>query len=158
MEASTAARAGYHAVTPYLIIKGAAEAIEFYKTIFGANERMRMKGPDGLIMHAEIVIGDTALMLCDEWPDMNYVGPQALGGSPVTLHLYVDDVDATVDRAVTAGATIARPVENQFYGDRSGTVVDPFGHIWHVATHVEDVPEDELHRRAEACMREMAGS
>lgn len=158
MEAtSTAAPAGYRAVTPYLTINGAAKAIDFYKNIFGATERMRMDAPGGKIGHAEIAIGDAVIMLSDEWPEMDCKGPGSLGGSPVSLLIYVADVDATAERAVAGGASIKQPPKDEFWGDRMGTVVDPFGHVWLVATHVEDVPEDELKRRAEAAMREMGG-
>jgi PhnB protein len=139
---------GYHSVTPYLIVKGGDRAIEFYKRAFGATERFRMAQPDGKIGHAEIDIGDSCVMLADE-SDM-IRGPDSFGGSPVTILLYVEDVDATVKRAVEAGAKLTRPVENQFYGDRTGGITDPFGHVWYVATHVEDVPPDELQRRAAA--------
>ena len=141
---------GYHAVTPYLSIKGASEAIEFYKKAFGATEVMRMAQPDGRVGHAELQIGDSKVMLADEFPDMNFRGPQALGGSPVHLHLYVEDVDRVVKSAVDAGAKEVRPVQDQFYGDRLGTVADPFGHVWHVSTHKEDLPMEELKRRAAA--------
>jgi PhnB protein len=152
--ASSAAPAGYHTVTPYLTIKGAAKAIDFYKSIFGASERTRMETPDGRIGHAEIQIGDAVVMLSDEWPEMGHSGPAAFGGSPVALHIYLDDVDATAERAVAAGATMKQPPKDEFWGDRMGTIVDPFGHIWLIATHVEDVPEEEMQRRAEAAMRE----
>lgn len=159
MDATTsAAPSGYHSITPYLAIERAAEAIDFYRSVFGASERMRMTAPDGRIGHAELVIGDAVLMLSDECPEMGHKGPRSLGGSPVTIHLYVADVDATTERAVAAGATLIRPVENHFYGDRTGTVADPFGHTWHIATHVEDVPADELEKRAQAAMREHAGA
>lgn len=139
---------GYPVVTPYLIIRGAARALDFYKQVFGATERMRLDMPGGIIGHAEIQLGDSVIMLADEFPQMNARGPEAYGGSPVSLHLYVTDVDAIVARAVSLGAKITRPVENQFYGDRSGTVVDPFGHTWNIATHVEDVSHEETARRA----------
>jgi len=141
---------GYHSVTPYLIVDGGARAIEFYKQAFGATEVFRMDGPDGKIAHAEIKIGDSHVMLGDESPEMGSRGPGAFGGSPVTLMLYVEDVDATVNRAVEAGAQLTRPVANQFYGDRTGGVKDPFGHAWYIATHVEDVPYEELQKRAAA--------
>lgn len=149
---TSAAPSGYHSVTPYLAVDGAAAAIDFYTTVFGATERLRMATPDGKISHAEIVIGTSTIMLADEFPDMGHRGPHAFGGSPVAIHVYVADVDATAERAVAAGAKLVRPVENQFYGDRMGTFADPFGHVWHVATHVEDVEPDELERRAEAAM------
>jgi PhnB protein len=141
---------GYHAVTPYLSVRGAAAALEFYARAFGAREVMCMAQPDGRIGHAEVQIGDSRIMLADEFPEMDFRSPQALGGSPVTIHLYVDDVDGVVARAVAAGARPVRPVQDQFYGDRSGTVVDPFGHVWHVATHREDLPMEEIRRRAAA--------
>ncbi|HRK94952.1 MAG TPA: VOC family protein [Rhodospirillales bacterium] len=154
---STAAPCGYRAVTPYLTVKGAAAAIDFYKSVFGAGELMRMEAPGGKIGHAELQIGDAVVMLADEWPDMDCKGPEAFGGSPVSLLIYVDDVDATAELAVAAGATLKRAPKDEFWGDRMGTVVDPFGHVWQIATHVEDVPDDEMERRAEAAMREMAG-
>jgi PhnB protein len=143
---------GYPQVTPYLIVDGAAEAIDFYQQVFGATERMRMGAPDGKVGHAEVAMGDAVVMLSDEWPDMGMVGPKALGGTPVTISVYVEDVDATFDRAVKAGATATRPVEDQFYGDRSGQFVDPFGHRWSIATHVEDVPPEEMEARAARAM------
>lgn len=154
---ATEAPSGYHTVTPYLTIKGAARAIDFYKSIFGASERMRMETPDGRIGHAEIQIGDAAIMLSDEWPEMGHSGPQAFGGSPVALHIYVGNVDAVAEQAVAAGATLKQPPKDEFWGDRMGTIVDPFGHIWLISTHVEDVPEEEMRRRAEAAMREACG-
>ncbi|MBS1996192.1 MAG: VOC family protein [Cyanobacteria bacterium SZAS LIN-2] len=140
---------GYHTATPYLVVDGAARAIEFYKKAFGATEVMRL-GDDKQIMHAEIKIGDSPIMLADEYPDMKVVGPHALGGTPVSIMLYVDDVDAMFNQAVAAGATVERAVENQFYGDRSGGVRDPFGHRWYIATHVEDVSPEEIDKRAAA--------
>lgn len=139
---------GYRSITPYLCVKGGAAALAFYAKAFGARELFRMPTPAGTIGHAEIEIGDSKVMLADEAPDMGAKSPQSLGGSPVGIMLYVEDVDATVKRAVEAGAKILRPVENQFYGDRMGGLVDPFGHQWWVATHVEDVPPAELERRA----------
>ena len=144
---------GYTSVTPYLIVAGADAAIGFYKKAFGAKERMRM-AHDGKIGHAEIVIGGSAIMLADEWPDFDARGPPAIGGTPVSIHLYVKDVDATVKRAVAAGATLKRPVIDQFYGDRSGTLEDPYGHKWHIATHVEDMSAKELRRRADAAFKQ----
>jgi PhnB protein len=141
---------GHQRATPYLVVDGAAKALDFYGRVFGAKERMRLPGPGGKVMHAEFSIGDSVIMLTDEHPEMGARGPRALGGSPVTIVLYVEDVDATVKEAVSAGAKLLHPVENQFYGDRSGTVEDPFGHKWHVSTHVEDVPHDELERRMAA--------
>jgi PhnB protein len=141
---------GYPNVSPYLIVDGAAKALDFYRRVFGAAERMRMPSPGGKIGHAEISIGSAVIMLADEHPEIGARGPRAFGGSPVSLMLYVDDVDATVKAAVAAGATVIRPVEDKFYGDRAGTIEDPFGHHWHLATHVEDVPPDEMERRAAA--------
>ena len=139
---------GYHDVTPYLSIRGAAEAIEFYKKALGAAEVMRMPGPEGKLGHAEIRIGGSRVMLSDEYPEMDFLGPQTRGGTSVHLHVYVRDVDAVVERAVAAGAKLLRPVEDKFYGDRTGTLQDPFGHVWHVSTHVEDVPPKEMKKRA----------
>ena len=139
--------AGYHTVTPYLVVDGAAAALEFYKKAFGASELFRMDGPEGKIMHAEFKIGDSPIMIADEHPQMDALGPKARGGSPVTILLYVNDVDATFKQAVAAGATVKREVANQFYGDRSGSLVDPFGHQWHLSTHVEDVSPEEMQER-----------
>ncbi len=144
---------GYHTVTPYLIVRGGARAIEFYQKAFGAKELFRMAQPDGRVGHAELQIGDSRVMLADEHPETGQRSPQSIGGSAVTIHLYVPDVDATVARAAAAGAKVTRPVENQFYGDRNGGVTDPFGHLWFVSTHVEDVPPDELERRAAKARR-----
>jgi PhnB protein len=139
---------GYHTLTPYLIVDGAARAIDFYKRAFGATETMRMPAPGGRIGHAELRIGDSAIMLADEHPEMGAHGPRHTQGSPVSLVLYVMDVDATVKRAVDAGAKIKRPVADQFYGDRTGGLEDPFGHNWWVATHIEDVSPEEMAQRA----------
>jgi PhnB protein len=144
----------YPQVMPYLIVDGASAAIEFYRTVFGATERMRMAGPDGRVGHAELHIGDAVIMLADEHPDMGIEGPRAVGGTPVTIHVYVEDADAAFARAVQGGAKPLRVVEERFYGDRSGQFEDPYGHRWNVATHVEDVAEDEMQRRA----AEVAGS
>jgi PhnB protein len=141
---------GYHSVTPYLIVDGAADAIEFYKNVFGAEEVMRMPGPDGRIGHAEIKIGDSFVMLADEHPEMGHRGAKSLGGTPVGILLYVEQVDAVVERAVAAGSKLVRPVEDQFYGDRAGSVEDPFGLLWYVHTHVEDVSPEEMERRMAA--------
>jgi PhnB protein len=144
---------GYATATPYLIVKGAGEAIDFYKRAFNAKEKFRMADPNGGVGHAEIQIGNSMIMLADEHPDMGYRGPRTLGGSAVSIMLYVDNVDDVFDRAVKAGAKSQRPVANQFYGDRSGTLEDPFGHVWTISTHVEDVPPDEMKRRAEAAFK-----
>ena len=141
---------GYHSVTPYLIIRGAGEAIEFYKKAFGAVELFRFPSPDGKVGHAEIKIGDSPVMLADEYPDMGYKGPQSIGGSPVSLMIYVADVDTIFNQAVTAGATVKEALQDKFYGDRLGTVIDPFGHVWHLSTHKEDVSLEEMQRRAKA--------
>ena len=141
---------GYHSVTPYLIIRGAADAIEFYKKAFGATELFRFPGPDGKIGHAEMQIGNSRIMLADEYPDMGYNGPQTIGGSPIALMIYLADVDAVFNRAVEAGATVKEALQDKFYGDRIGTVIDPFGHRWHLATHQEDVSMEEMERRAKA--------
>ena len=141
---------GYHSVTPYLVVGGAARALEFYKKAFGAEETVRMPGPDGRIGHAEVRIGDSVVMLADENPEMGAKSPKTIGGSPITLFVYVDDVDKVFARAVEFGATVQRPLANQFYGDRTGGVIDPFGHVWYLATHIEDVSPDEMKRRMQA--------
>jgi PhnB protein len=143
---------GYPRVSPYLVVDGAAQAIDFYTQVLGATERMRMGGPDGKIGHAELQFGDSIVMLADEYPDMGYVGPKAVGGTPVTIGVYVEDVDKTFDAAVKAGAKSLRPVEDQFYGDRSGQFEDPFGHRWSIQTHIEDVPPEEMGKRAAEAM------
>jgi len=141
---------GYHSVTPHLCVGGAAKAIEFYKKAFSATERMRMLHSDGRVAHAEIQIGDSVIMLADEFPEVDARSPLSLGGSPVTVYLYVDDVDATFDQAVAAGAKVKRPVADQFYGDRVGGVEDPFGHVWWISTHTEDLSAEEIGKRAAA--------
>ena len=141
---------GYHSVTPYLIVKGAADAIEFYKKAFGATELFRMPAPDGKIGHAEIKIGDSPIMLSDEQPELGYVGPATLGGSPVSIMIYVEDVDTVYPQALAAGGQEVKPLQDQFYGDRSGSLKDPFGHMWHVATHKEDVTPEEMDKRMAA--------
>ena len=141
---------GYHSITPYLFIKGAAKALEFYQKAFGARVRMKMDAPNGTIGHAELVIGDSVIMLADECPEMQARSPQAIGGSPVGLHLYVEDVDKIFNQAVAAGAKVMTPVENKFYGDRIGSLTDPFGHIWYVSTHQEDLTPEEIGKRAAA--------
>jgi PhnB protein len=143
---------GYHTLTPYLFIKGASEAIEFYKNAFGAIELGRMSQPDGKVAHAEIQIGDSRVMLSDEQPPMGALAPLTVGGSPVMLHLYVDDVDRMFSQAVRAGATIVRPVKDEFYGDRAGGLKDPFGHLWHISTHKEDLTPEEIEQRAAKAM------
>ena len=143
---------GYPRVTPYLCVDGAAAAIDFYTSVLGAKERMRMPGPDGKLGHAELLLGDAVVMLADEYPEMDVRSPTSIGGSPVTIHVYVEDVDRVFEQAMAAGATALRPVENQFYGDRSGSFVDPFGHKWNVASHVEDIPPEEMAKRATEAM------
>jgi PhnB protein len=143
---------GTSVLTPYLTVNGAAKAIDFYKKVFGAREKFRMESSKGKIGHAELEIGGCSLMLTDECPDS--MSPETVGGTPVMIHLYVNDVDAVFTKALGAGAIQVRPVENQFYGDRSGGIQDPFGHKWWIATHVEDVSEDELKRRHEKMMKE----
>jgi PhnB protein len=149
---------GYRSVTPYLFVRSAALAIDFYKNVFGAKEKMRMPGSDGRIMHAEIEIGDSIVMLADEHPQSGVMSPQTVGGYSVGLHLYVEDVDAVVQKAVQNGAKALRLIKNQFYGDRSGSILDPFGHMWSVATHVEDVSPEEMRKRMNAAMSQTAGS
>jgi PhnB protein len=139
---------GYHTVTPYLIVDGAAKALDFYKKAFNAKEIMRMEGPDGKIGHAEIRIGDSPIMLADEHPEMGFRGPRTLGGAAVGICLYVEDVDGMTECAIAAGAKVLRAVQDQFYGDRSGTVEDPFGHVWTISTHKEDLSEEEIRKRA----------
>jgi PhnB protein len=141
---------GYHAITPYLIIKGAAAAIDYYKKAFGATELMRMPQPDGRVGHAELKIGDGVLMLADEFPEMKTVGPATLGNTSVGLLLYVENADAVFDKAVSLGAKVSKPMADQFYGDRNGTLEDPFGHKWTIATHKEDVTPEEMKRRMAA--------
>lgn len=142
----------YPRLCPYLCVDGADAAIAFYCDVLGGTERFRLGAPEGKVGHAEIQLGDSVLMLSDEWPDMGIRGPGAFGGTAVTLSVYVEDVDAIVAAAVERGATVVRPVEDQFYGDRSGQILDPWGHRWSIATHVEDVPPDEMARRAAAMM------
>jgi PhnB protein len=148
---------GYPRVTPYLIVDGAVAAIDFYSKVFGATERMRMASPGDKIGHAELELGDSLIMLADEHPEMGIRGPKSIGGTPVTISVYVDDVDGVFERAVAEGANATRQVENQFYGDRSGQFEDPFGHRWSVASHVEDVPPDEMEKRAAEAMGAMSG-
>jgi PhnB protein len=143
---------GYPRVTPYLQVDGASAAIDFYTKVFGATERMRMPSPGGKVGHAELEIGNSLIMLADEFPEMGVLGPKTIGGTPVTISLYVEDVDDVFERAIAEGAVSVRGVENQFYGDRAGQLEDPFGHRWSVATHVEDVPPDEMAKRAAEAM------
>jgi PhnB protein len=147
---------GYHTVTPYLAVDDAAEAIEYYKKAFGAKERVRMDAPGGRIGHAELEIGDSLVMLSDPLPQASTKPPKELGGTTASIFMYVEDVDAVVKRAVDAGATIEMEVADQFWGDRFGTVADPFGHLWSIATHVEDVPPEEMAERAKAAMAAMS--
>ncbi|MBP0599178.1 VOC family protein [Herbaspirillum sp. LeCh32-8] len=140
---------GMHSITPHLVCAGAAEAIEFYKKAFGANEGGRLAGPDGRLMHAHLTIGDSSLMLVDEMPEWKCLGPKALGGSPVTIHLYVKDADAVFAQAVAAGAEPTMPVADMFWGDRYGQVVDPFGHKWSIATHVRDLTPEQIAKGAQ---------
>ena len=143
---------GYPQISPYLAVDRAADAIVFYTDVFGARERMRMPAPDDKVGHAELQVGDALIMLADEFPDMGHRGPKSVGGTPVTINIYVENVDDVFDRAVRAGAQSLRPVEDRFYGDRSGQFEDPFGHRWDVSSHVEDVPPEEMAKRAEAAM------
>ena len=143
---------GYPQVTPYLAVQGGAAAIDFYTDVLGATERVRMPGPGGTIGHAELQLGDSMIMLADETPQFGNRSPKTIGGTPVTIGVYVEDVDAVFERALKAGATQIRPVENQFYGDRTGLFEDPFGHRWSVATHIEDVSPEEMQRRAAEMM------
>ena len=150
---------GFHSVTPHLVVRGASEAIDYYKKVFGAVERFRMPGPDGkLIMHAELMIGDSIIFLCDEFPNMELKSPPALHGSPVSIHLYVDDVDEVFNRAVSAGGKATMPLQNMFWGDRFGEIEDPFGHHWSMASRVEELSPEEIERRgAEAGCGQAAG-
>jgi PhnB protein len=149
---------GYHNVTPYLYVRGAAAAIDFYKSVFGATEIVRMAGPNGRIMHAEMKIGDSIVMLGDENPQMGVLSPQTVGGFSTGLHVYVEHVDAVVQKMIDSGAKLVRPIKNQFYGDRSASLLDPFGHMWSVATHIEDVAPEEMKKRMTAAMSQTAGS
>lgn len=146
--------AGYHSITPYLIVHDAAAAIEFYKSAFGATEKTRMNAPDGKIGHAEVKIGDSYVMLADEHPEMGAISPKTLGGVASSLLIYVEDVDAVFQRAIAAGAKEKRPVQDQFYGDRSGVLEDPFGHTWSIATHKEDLTQEEVDERFAALVQQ----
>lgn len=148
---------GYNSLTPYIIVDGAARAIAFYQAAFGAGEVMRLDGPAGKIGHAEMTLGDAKFMLADEFPDLDAHGPGHFGGSSITLHLYVEDADASIARAVAAGATVVRPAVDQFYGDRIGSVKDPFGHVWYLATRKENLTVEELRRRSTAHVKKLAG-
>jgi PhnB protein len=139
--------AGYHSVTPYLILADAAGAIDFYKKAFGATEVLRLEGPGGMITHAEVKIGDSVVMMSNEHPDMGFRGPQSYGGTPVSLLIYTEDCDAMFAQAIAAGAKEMKPVQDQFYGDRSGTVTDPYGHVWSIATHKEDLTQEQINER-----------
>ncbi len=139
---------GYHTITPYLIVNGAAEAIEFYKKAFGAVEMFRLPGTDGKVGHCELKFGDSVIMLADEYPDMGARGPKTIGGSPVQMFMYVGDVDTVFNNAVEAGAKIVRELEDKFYGDRAGGLEDPFGHTWYLATHVRDVSPEEIEQKS----------
>lgn len=145
---------GYHSVTPYLIVKGAARALEFYKKAFNAKELFRLEGPGGSIGHAEFQIGNSRVMLADEFPGTLSRSPEALGGSPIGLCIYIEDVDALFKQAIAAGGKEERPVVDQFYGDRSGSLRDPFGHLWTLATHKEDVSPEEMNRRMAEMMKQ----
>ena len=144
---------GYNTITPYLVIKGAAKAIDYYKNVFGATVVVRMDGPNGMVGHAELQIGDSRIMLADENPQMGNRSAESIGGSPVSLYVYLPDCDAVVAKAVAAGAKTLKPVENQFYGDRSGFIQDPFGHLWGIATHMEDVSPQEMKERMKKMMQ-----
>lgn len=148
---------GYHSVTPYLIVNDGAKAIDFYKQAFGATELFRMDAPGGKIGHAEIKIGNSPIMLADEFPEMGYRSAKSLGSTPVSLMIYVEDVDSVFPQAIAAGGKELKPVEDQFYGDRSGTLQDPFGHVWTVSTHKEDVSPEEMDRRHGEMMAQKAG-
>jgi PhnB protein len=149
---------GYHSITPYLFIKGAADAIDYYKNVFGAKERMRMPGPNGRIMHAELEIADSIVMLSDENPQAGAPSPQTVGGASNSLHVYVENVDTVTRKAVDAGAKLIRPVRDEFYGDRTGTITDPFGQIWSIATHKEDVSPEEMKKRMTKAMSHAAAA
>lgn len=144
---------GYHSITPYLIMADAAGAIEFYKKAFGATEKLRLDGPGGTIMHAEIQIGDSVVMMSNEHPDMGFKGPHSYGGTPVSLLIYTEDCDQMFAQAIAAGAKEMKPLQDQFYGDRSGTVTDPYGHVWSIATHKEDLTQEQIDERFAKMMK-----
>jgi PhnB protein len=148
---------GFHSVTPYLIIKGAAKAIEFYQDVFGAVEETRMEMPGGAVGHAELRIGDSKIMLADEFPDLGHLSPESVGGTAVGICLYLPDADAVFEKAVAAGAKVLKPMADQFYGDRSGTFLDPWGHQWTAGTHTEDLTDEQLRERMAAMMKEGHG-
>lgn len=146
---------GYHSLTPHLVVKGASQAIEFYKKAFGAEETSRVPAPDGKsLMHAELIIGDSRLFLVDEFPEMDCRGPQSIGGTPVTIHIFVEDVDTSFNKALAAGAQVRMPLADMFWGDRYGVLIDPFGHLWSMATHKEDLTPEEIGKRAQAAFSE----
>ncbi len=147
---------GYHSITPYITVNGGDAAIEFYKNAFGAEERGHMKTPDGKTAHAELKIGDSIFMLSDEFPEMKNLSPKSIGGSPVSLYMYVEDVDATFEKAVSAGAKVLDQVTDQFWGDRHGRLEDPFGHQWNIATHIKDLSEEEMKKAAEEAFSRMS--
>ena len=149
---------GYHSVTPFMTVRDAAHAIEFYKRAFGAREKGAMKGPDGKIMHAELVIGDSIIMLADEFPEFGSLSPQSIGGSAMGLHIYVEDVDSAFDRAVEAGAKVEMPVADMFWGDRYGKLQDPYGHKWSIGTHKADLSSEEIEQAQEEFMAKMPKS
>jgi len=147
---------GYHTLTPYLAVDDASEAIDYYKKAFGAEERVRMNGPDGKVGHAELAVGDSLIMLSDPFPQASTRPPHELGGTSASVFMYVEDVDAVVKKAVDAGASVTMAVEDQFWGDRFGTITDPFGHVWSIATHVEDLSPQEIEERGKAAMAAMS--
>jgi PhnB protein len=149
---------GYHTLTPYLVVEDTAKAIDFYKEALGAEEIMRMQAPDGSIGHAEIQIGDSRVMMSDPFPQSSVRPPKERGGPTGSIFVYVEDCDALFDQATAAGAEVTTPLENMFWGDRFGTLTDPFGHVWSIATHIEDVPEAEMAERAKKAMAEMGAS
>jgi PhnB protein len=146
---------GYHTLTPFLTVRDAVKAIEFYKQAFGAEQRGVMKGPDGKVMHAELKIGDSIIMLSDEFPDFGAKSPESIGGSAMGLHIYLDGVDAAFERAVKAGAEVEMPVADQFWGDRYGKLKDPFGHKWSIGTHIKDLSMDEMKKGMDEAMAKM---
>lgn len=148
---------GYHSITPYLIVDGGQQALEYYQQAFGAEVEMLMPGPEGKVMHAEFRVGDSKVMLADEFPEHGALSPKSVGGTPVSLALYVEDVDSVFSKAVQAGGNELRPVQDQFYGDRMGTLEDPFGHKWTVGTHIEDVTPEEMAQRQQEFMQQQGG-